>query len=1040
MSNCETNYTKVGDDNGYYQNISAVLTKGNIMQANQHIDGSQNSATKISANVMNTLILGSIVQNTTNDIFCDANFNQAPTTKTNYQGDIDIRRQDVKYVSSTGPSFVIEAPELKIKNLPLQSSTYVLGYDAVTNQISYKAGSGGSTGGTGGGEPLNVTLGLGNTTDGIPINWNIGDIDLQKAGISIIKTNETYTPPAPIPPQPPLPVVELNRPIICKGTTGPIAMGLQNDNGIVNYNLQPDGSCLTIATKNISFLATDIASRGASLNLGYESAGQCGLSINDYGALQRGMQYEQSLTGSFIKNVVYDNINNISSVCEQNLEFKYVREGIYDNANNLSSQLDQDLTNKFTKFRISDNSSNAYAEIQADLNNLSSSISCGNGGINGIVQCFRDRTNIQGDNRVLGSFINANTETLLEVAGYGADAKIRLFANDNSSNAEIKYNALPQTLECVTNNFKIENTGDIEMNLNNVQSTYAVLYDDVTKKLSYGTVSGGTGGTGSAQSLNEVLTVGNTTTQAINWTNEIEIQRQGVQALTSGSITGIVASNVLDAKLPVKLGTSNSTIVQGSATNITPGTKVYVQNYVDSGPIGQLYCGNLNGSMTYEASSPAGTLFGCKLDMNPSNGEVLLRSNNNVSSQNNELKLTSTGASIKVLPNQSESNVLYYNTSTKAISYGAAGGGTGGSQNLTQVLATGNETGNNDIDFTSSAGLRILKNGNMIIESNPADQFKLHPNDIRLINIPSLTTPNILYIDNSTGKLSYGAISSSSVPLNDVIQTDNSISGPIKNINWAATNDFELTENFNPFMKSENLTFNPYIGYNNVTLLNNYNLCIHNTNQDSVITLGNKFFPTENLNIGYNASSKLSRINHLNGDLIVQGISSNNPDHQSLIEMYPTMRWCRMKAFDNALNEATEVYLDNANFQAFLSVKNQTNYLMVEQTKTNIKVIRNDTGNENADNIMYWQSSGNGEVTYKKQRKGQIFLNGTTGAVIVDANVSNSSQIYVQHNNGASGLMTNQGFLSIGNIIANTSFTVFSSNALDVNSCTYMII
>lgn len=69
-------------------------------------------------------------------------------------------------------------------------------------------------------------------------------------------------------------------------------------------------------------------------------------------------------------------------------------------------------------------------------------------------------------------------------------------------------------------------------------------------------------------------------------------------------------------------------------------------------------------------------------------------------------------------------------------------------------------------------------------------------------------------------------------------------------------------------------------------------------------------------------------------------------------------------------------------------------------------------------------------------------LNGTTGVTIATTAVTTSSVVNITRNNGASGapLASSLGELSVGSIIANTSFTTYSSNALDIFGFSWQIV
>jgi len=67
-------------------------------------------------------------------------------------------------------------------------------------------------------------------------------------------------------------------------------------------------------------------------------------------------------------------------------------------------------------------------------------------------------------------------------------------------------------------------------------------------------------------------------------------------------------------------------------------------------------------------------------------------------------------------------------------------------------------------------------------------------------------------------------------------------------------------------------------------------------------------------------------------------------------------------------------------------------------------------------------------------------LNGTTGVTITTTAISTTSIVNITRNVGISGAPANTGNLSVGSIIANTSFKVYSSNASDNSGFTWQII
>lgn len=72
---------------------------------------------------------------------------------------------------------------------------------------------------------------------------------------------------------------------------------------------------------------------------------------------------------------------------------------------------------------------------------------------------------------------------------------------------------------------------------------------------------------------------------------------------------------------------------------------------------------------------------------------------------------------------------------------------------------------------------------------------------------------------------------------------------------------------------------------------------------------------------------------------------------------------------------------------------------------------------------------------------GQATLNGTIGVMISTAAIATTSIVLVTHSTGTGApTLTNLGTLVVGSIVANTSFTVYSSNALDTATVNWQII
>lgn len=261
MSICEISVQDLGLD------LSTVLSIGNTMNPSQHIDGSViGSATKISANVVNTLILGSITAPGANEIFIDASARFTPTTSCDFQDEIDIRRNNVQYLGSTNNSIEIKAPSTKIHNLVNQPLvTNVLTYDPVTKEINYKADGGG------GANDLFGTLTLGNNNGGIPIDFT-PEIVLQKNSVDVIQTIQ-YTPPPPVPSLGPIDIVQCDRPIVIKNTIGgPVSIALESNLGLCSHYLDEFTGDSNILSSKVNLLtSTDFGSHTAQIGSDWQN-------------------------------------------------------------------------------------------------------------------------------------------------------------------------------------------------------------------------------------------------------------------------------------------------------------------------------------------------------------------------------------------------------------------------------------------------------------------------------------------------------------------------------------------------------------------------------------------------------------------------------------------------------------------------------------------------------------------------------------------------------------------------------------------------
>jgi hypothetical protein len=83
-----------------------------------------------------------------------------------------------------------------------------------------------------------------------------------------------------------------------------------------------------------------------------------------------------------------------------------------------------------------------------------------------------------------------------------------------------------------------------------------------------------------------------------------------------------------------------------------------------------------------------------------------------------------------------------------------------------------------------------------------------------------------------------------------------------------------------------------------------------------------------------------------------------------------------------------------------------------------------------------------GNITGTAPTVGVAILNGTTGVVVNTTAVSTATSYILLSRAGGAGVpvLTNIGFLASGSIVANTSFTIYSSNVLDVGTFAYWMI
>lgn len=93
------------------------------------------------------------------------------------------------------------------------------------------------------------------------------------------------------------------------------------------------------------------------------------------------------------------------------------------------------------------------------------------------------------------------------------------------------------------------------------------------------------------------------------------------------------------------------------------------------------------------------------------------------------------------------------------------------------------------------------------------------------------------------------------------------------------------------------------------------------------------------------------------------------------------------------------------------------------------------SGNPNLSGTVGTYKSGGADDT-----AGQVVLNGVVGTPVATTAIQLTSIVHVSASSGAGAPSGNEGFLTVSNIVAGTSFTIFSSNALDVGGCNWSLI
>lgn len=498
----------------------------------------------------------------------------------------------------------------KIEKLLHVTKANVVGYDPVTGDLTYQPGGGG-----GGGLPLDQVLLLGNSSGGTDIDMSgtskinfLTDVDLQKNGVDVLKTS-TYVPPPPIPPQPPLDVLLSDRPFIQR-TTDPatvLAFNMENPQAIANFNLQPSGDSLFIATKALQLQSTDAASVSAGVTLDYlnhkvefgigEAAGSSG--------------------GRFLTTA-----NPSASL--------YVQ----DNPNSQNSELFIDGAQE----RLSLN--NSVATL------VSSSVNDVNVQVGGQNKASRVTLNNKANNKTCA----------LSMDVLGADIA-ELFAEDQL-------------------NIK-SNNGDVHLQINpsrhlfvegipNVSTSNALYYNSTTKEVTYGAAGGG----GGAAPLDQVLALGNATNghnidfntgDKINFNSAIEIDLASVPTI-------LTQPGPAPFNTSVKLNNQSLHITQQPFQAVGIMIEQAGSKYI-FGMNGTTDLINSADNHTFkcEANNGVGTL---NYTLDPINSECKFSGSlmNTFNIDNNNT------VKIRTLPNAITSNAVYYDTTSKELSYAPAGG------------------------------------------------------------------------------------------------------------------------------------------------------------------------------------------------------------------------------------------------------------------------------------------------------------------------------------------------------------------------------
>ncbi len=253
MSYCELGLVSGGS--GATLTLSQAVSNGNVLSAGQTIDGSA-SGCQANFSEINVVAIGALDQ-PANDIFLSGNLNCAPTIPLNYQGEIQIQRQLVDYLTS-------DATSLKMPQLPSNVVSDVVGFDPITKKLSYMPPTGG------GGETLAQTLTLGNDTQGQAINAQTGELLLQKAGTTVLET-ANFTAPPPFGAGP-VPAILTDRPIgNVRSDAGTVSMAIANNNAFISMacpSAQPN-TAIVVSNVKTTILASDLATAQSTVTLDY---------------------------------------------------------------------------------------------------------------------------------------------------------------------------------------------------------------------------------------------------------------------------------------------------------------------------------------------------------------------------------------------------------------------------------------------------------------------------------------------------------------------------------------------------------------------------------------------------------------------------------------------------------------------------------------------------------------------------------------------------------------------------------------------------